>query len=263
MKKLKELLLEEQQRLENITKVTKERLKDAPTGALRISKSHNTLQYYRCTEKKKSGIYINKNNIETAQQLAQKAYEEKVLKLAEKRLSQIQKITKDYDENEIEKIYLKERPERQALINPIEPTWEQKVEEWKSREYKGKGFREDTTIILTEKGERVRSKSEKILADYFYRNGIEYKYESPLYLNGFGTIYPDFTFLSPKTGQEMYWEHNGMVDVPAYAKNMVRKIQAYERNEIFQGERLILTYETEQIILNTSKIEQLVKRYLV
>lgn len=82
-------------------------------------------------------------------------------------------------------------------------------------------------------------------------------------MNGIGTIYPDFTFLSPKTGKEIYWEHNGKVDDPAYARKMVRKIQAYENNEIFQGERLILTYETEQTILNTSKIEQLVKHYLI
>lgn len=40
---------------------------------------------------------------------------------------------------------------------------------------------------------------------------------------------------------------------------MVRKIQAYENNNIFQGERLILTFETEQTILNTGKIAQLVK----
>ena len=175
---------------------------------------------------------------------------------------QIQKITKDYVENEIEEIYLDERLERQQLITPVEPTWKEKVKMWKTTEYKGKGFREDMPIIYTEKGERVRSKSEKILADYFYRNGIEYKYECPLYLKEFGTIYPDFTFLSPKTGQEIYWEHCGRVDDPAYARKMVKKIQAYQNNGIFQGERLILTYETEQTILNTSKIEQLVKRYL-
>ena len=117
-------------------------------------------------------------------------------------------------------------------------------------------------VIMAEKGERVRSKSEKILADYFFRNGIEYKYECPLYLNGVGIIYPDFTFLSKKTGGEIYWEHNGMVDSPDYARKMVRKINAYEKNGIFVGERLILTYETEQTILNTDKIEQMVKRYL-
>ena len=64
-------------------------------------------------------------------------------------------------------------------------------------------------MILTENGERVRSKSEKILADYFYRQNILYKYEKPLYLKGYGTVYPDFTFLSSKTGKEIYWNMRG------------------------------------------------------
>ena len=263
MRGLKELLIEEQKRLEKIVKKTKISLKEAPEGSLRMSKCHDKVQYYRCAGEKKSGTYINRDNIELARKLAQKAYDEKVLKLAEKRLNQINKITREYRENEIEEIYLNERVERQTLIEPIEPTWEQKVKEWKSKAYKGKGFKDDIPIILTEKGERVRSKSEKILADYFYRNGIEYKYECPLYLNGFGTIYPDFTFLSRKTGEEIYWEHNGRVDDPKYARKMVKKIQSYENNEIFPGEKLILTYETELTILNTAKIEQLVKRYLI
>ena len=105
----------------------------------------------------------------------------------------------------------------------INTTWEQRINEWITKEYAGKEFQEDTPVILTEKGERVRSKSEKIMADYFYRNGIEYKYECPLYLKGMGIVYPDFTFLSKKTG---------------------------------------ITYETEQTILNTGKIEQLVNKYL-
>ena len=262
MKGLLELLCAEQKRLEIIVKKVKNDLNDAPVGTLRLSKSHNQLQYYRCTEEKKTGTYINKDNLKLAKLLAQKTYDEKVLKLAEKRLAQIYKITKDYKENEIEEVYFKERVERQNLIEPVEPTWEQKVREWKSREYQGKGFREETPIILTEKGERVRSKSEKIMADYFDRQGIAYKYECPLYLKGIGTIYPDFTFLSPKTGEEIYWEHNGRVDDPVYARNMVRKINAYENNGIFVGERLILTYETEQLILNTGKIEQMVKHFI-
>ena len=57
--------------------------------------------------------------------LAQKSYDEKIMKLAEKRLSQIRRITEDYDEEEIEKIFLTEHPERQKLIKPAEPVWEQ------------------------------------------------------------------------------------------------------------------------------------------
>ena len=109
----------------------------------------------------------------------------------------------------------------------------------------------------------MRSKSEKILTDYFYRNGILYKYECPLYLKRFGIVHPDFTFLSRKTKQEIYWEHDGRMDDPVYAQNAIRKIQAYEENDIYPGERLILTFETDKTILNTRQIERLVRRYLL
>ena len=79
-------------------------------------------------------------------------------------------------------------------------------------EYQGKGFKETDPFIYTERGERVRSKSEKILADYFYSHNIPYKYEHPLYLTGFGIVYPDFTVLSQRTRHEMYWEHNGRME---------------------------------------------------
>lgn len=263
MKGLRNLLLAEQHKLENIINVTKARLDAAPEGRLRLSKSHGHVQYYCCEDEKKCGNYIVKENITMAQQLAQKSYDEKVLHLAEKRYSQIKRLLKDYTDDELERIYIREHPERQRLIHPIKRPWEDVMKEWSSKEYKGKGFVEGAPVILTEKGERVRSKSEKIMADCFYRKGIEYKYECPLYLMGMGTIYPDFTFLSKKTGEEIYWEHNGKCDDSVYARDMVRKINTYENNGIFPGERLILTYETEQTILSTSKIEQLVERYLI
>ena len=117
-------------------------------------------------------------------------------------------------------------------------------------------------MILTEKGERVRSKSEKILADFFYRRNILYKYEKPLYLKGYGMVYPDFTFLSKKTGKEIYWEHEGMIDKQEYARSAVRKIESYQKNDIYPGERLILTFETEQRVLDSKEIEGLVNKYL-
>lgn len=262
MNGLKELLLKEETRLRNIVQTSKERLIDAPEGKLRITKSHGYRQYYHCTGGGNGGKYIPKEKEELVQRLAQKTYDEKVLRLAEKRLAQIEKLAESYEEDEIAKIYQGENETRQELILPVEKTWEQLLNEWKKEKYEGKEFQEGTPVIMTEKGERVRSKSEKIIADYFFRHGIEYKYECPLYLKGMGIIYPDFTLLSRKTGGEIYWEHNGMVDTPTYARNMVRKINAYERNGIFPGERLILTYETEQMVLNVDKIEQMIARYL-
>ena len=153
--------------------------------------------------------------------------------------------------------------QRQLLVTPIEPIWEKELARWYDSEYHGKEFYEGTAEIVTEKGERVRSKSEKILADYFYRNNILYQYEKPLYLKGYGTIYPDFTFLSKKTRKEIYWEHEGMMDKPEYAKSAVKKIESYQRNGIHLGERLIFTFETELTVLNSQIVEELVERYLV
>lgn len=153
--------------------------------------------------------------------------------------------------------------QRQLLVTPIEPIWEKELARWYDSEYHGKEFYEGTAEIVTEKGERVRSKSEKILADYFYRNNILYQYEKPLYLKGYGTVYPDFTFLSKKTWKEIYWEHEGMMDKPEYAKSAVKKIESYQRNGIHLGERLILTFETELTVLNSQIVEELVEKYLV
>ena len=153
--------------------------------------------------------------------------------------------------------------QRQLLVTPVEPICEKELAKWYDSEYHGKEFYEGTAEIVTEKGERVRSKSEKILADYFYRNNILYQYEKPLYLKGYGTIYPDFTFLSKKTRKEIYWEHEGMMDKPEYAKSAVKKIESYQRNGIHLGERLILTFETELTVLNSQIVEELVEKYLV
>ena len=105
-------------------------------------------------------------------------------------------------------------------------------------------------------------KSEKILADFFYRNNILYKYEKPLNLSGYGIVYPDFTFLSRKLRREIYWEHEGMMDKPEYAIKAVKKLNSYQMNGILPGERLILTFETEQDVLNSKIVCDLVDKYL-
>lgn len=262
---LKEQLIEEQKRLEKIEKKVKQQLKNVPEGTLRISKSNNHIQYYHCKEGyvQKSGKYLHRSEEELARKLAQKAYHEKVLRLVKRRIHQIKYLTEEYQDNEIEMLYEKENIARKRLILPVELTWEQQLKQWISEEYEGKGFKEGASIIYSEKGERVRSKSEKILADYFYRKNIPYKYEKPLNLKGYGIVYPDFSFLSKKTGREIFWEHEGCMDNPGYAETAIKKIQTYENNGIYVGDRLILTFETKTTVLNTKDIERNVKRYLI
>ena len=97
MTELKEILLQEQERLENILRRTEEGLRNPPQGTLRISFSGKWVQYYHCIPgERENGDYIPQTNKELIQKLAQKTYDEKILKLAEKRLLQIRRITKDY-----------------------------------------------------------------------------------------------------------------------------------------------------------------------
>ena len=252
---LRKKLLQEQNYLENIISKARVGMDSFPEGSLRISKDQGYVRFYHCTENW-AGAYIPKKSLQLPRQLAQKTYQEAVIRKATARLNQITNLLQDYADDEIERIYLASHAERQALIIPVEPTTEQLINLWLNEPYKGKEFSEGSAMILSEKGERVRSKSEKILADYFYRNDIPYQYEKPLFLKGYGTVYPDFTLFSPKIRKEIYWEHEGKMDDPVYARSAVKKIYGYEQNGIFEGERLILTYETDETIINTRDIER-------
>ena len=216
---LNEVLRKEEARLKQIDQIVNKRLEVVPEGSLRITTTRKSqIQFMQCTGSGKKEQFIKKNNVELARKLAQKSYDEKVKKLVERRLKQIEKLERECKDAEIEEIYDQLHPIRKAMIQPVEKPWEQRVSEWKSIPYVGKEFDETIPVIYTKKGERVRSKSEKILADTFYGLGIEYKYECPLMLKGYGIVYPDFTILRKRDSREIYWEHDGKMDDPKYAE---------------------------------------------
>lgn len=257
-------LIAEYERLNKLLLKTQDSLEDAPEGKLYLGKSQGVTQYYHGFEgAPRHGVYISKKELNLIKRLAQKSYDIKILDYTQKVTRHIDRLLKVYDDNKIDEIFYGEHPERQKLVTPVEPTYAQKLDAWLSIPYEGKGFNADVPMILTNSGVRVRSKSEKIIADYFESVGIPYKYECPLKLKSYGTIYPDFTFLSKKTGQEIYWEHEGMMDNPEYAKTAVQKIELYEKNGLYPGERLILTFETSANVINTEILKNLTQRYLL
>ena len=99
IKGLRDILVEEQVRLENIIKMAEDRMKHAPRGNLKLSKTKDFIQYYLYDEDDKSASYISKKENDLVCKLAQKSYDKKVLELVGKRLSQIRKITKDYTDD--------------------------------------------------------------------------------------------------------------------------------------------------------------------
>ncbi len=220
-------------------------LKKAPKGSLMISNSNGTKQYYQMLgDKQKKKKYISASNKDLVRSLAQKDYDKIFLKVANREIKQVKKILEILPNTELIDVYSKLIPQRKELVEPYILDDEQYVRQWLSVEYKGKPFDKDAPEIMTEKGERVRSKSEKIIADKLKLMGIPYRYEYPLKLKGFGTVYPDFTLLNVNTRKEIYMEHFGMMDNEEYCRKAINKLEQYTKNGIYIGENLIVTFET-------------------
>ena len=174
-------------------------------------------------------------------------------------MKETEKFLKMYEENGLQQLYKSLNPHRRALITPVVISDEEYISKWLTTEYKGKSFEDDNEII-TERGERVRSKSEKIIADKLYMLGIPYRYECPLYLNGNVMVYPDFTILKMPEREEVYLEHFGMLDDAEYVENMIFKLNTYEKNQIYLGVNLFLTQETGRHPINVRALDDMLKK---
>ena len=247
-------------------------LKTAPEGTLRIAKSNSTVQYYhRTNTKDKTGKYILSKNRQLAKDLAQKEYDQSVMACAQSELALLKHTLKSYDKmyskkHLAEAIFEKMNPFRRALIKPVRLSDDLYAQKWQATPYKTKPFSQGTPEYVTARGDRVRSKSENIIADTLYRLKVPYRYECPLTLKNISgekiTLHPDFTCLDVHTRHEFYWEHFGMMDKPDYAERAVQRLRLYERNNLFPGKNLIITNETAAQPINTRQIERLVKAIL-
>lgn len=261
MDEIRNKLKERKRYLMQIKKEKIKENKNMPEGKLRISCHGNRTQYYkRIGPKDINGIYIKDKNI--AKTLAQKEYNKKVINTVEKELYAINKFEVNCPKCSVEEIYKTLHSERQKLIVPLIEPVEKFVEKWEKVDYQGKGFSEELPEFYTVKEERVRSKSELIIADFLQREGIPYRYEYPLHLKNFEIVYPDFTVLNVRKRKEIYWEHLGMMDKEDYAEKAIQKIMTYQQNGYFQGENLILTFETRNNPLNQKILKMIVEHYL-
>lgn len=91
MKKIEELLETRKQYLLQLKKEKREALINAPQGFLRICKNKNNVQYYHRTNPQDfDGKYIGKKDSYLAKQLAQKTYDEKIIRSADKEIKAIE-----------------------------------------------------------------------------------------------------------------------------------------------------------------------------
>ena len=219
--------------------------------------------YHKTEHTQKKGKYISSKNKKIIAALAQKDYDLRFLELIKKQKKQIDKAIKLLSDIDLTTIYSELSEARKRHVKPYILTDEQYIEQWLGLQYTGKDFFDDMPVIMTERGERVRSKSEKILADKFFAMGIPYRYEYPVQLKGYGTVYPDFTLLNVREKKEFYLEHFGMMDEPEYSEKAIKKLEDYAKNRIYIGKNLLVTFETLQKPLDMKVVEQMLKEFIL
>lgn len=257
MKKLKEII-------EKHRSMIDQRIANAPGGSLRIINKWNKHQYYhRNGPGDPQGSYIPKKEHTLAVLLAQKDYDFKVAKALDHQLRSIEHFLGEFEPDEAENIYTKLSEARKELVSPEFLSDEEYIAQWLNEPYKGLGFRKDEPEFYTAKGERVRSKSEILIADALLRHNIPYRYEYPVYQDGVVVAAPDFNCLNIRLRKVYYWEHLGKMGDPEYADRNVKKLEQYSLMEAFDETKLILTFETDKHPLNTRIIEEKIKRHLL
>lgn len=245
--------------------------KDKLSGHLRIQKKGNSVQYYhvkseqvsQSNSEQRNQTYIPKKNITLARNLAQRDYDNKLLQEIDNRQKTVNKFLKEYPQTGLESTYEELNDYRKKLIHPIIETDESYAKVWINVPYIRKIIGEDVPEIFTENGERVRSKSEKMIADKMKQLGIPYRYEAPLRLGRNLELHPDFTILNVRERKEYYYEHFGMMDNPEYIENVMKRIELYEKNGIFPGDKLLFSWETMAMPLNMKVVERMMRKFLL
>lgn len=228
-------------------------------------KGRKTFRYYvRENPKDKMGKYLDKSQTNLRNQLAKKKYYETLIKEISKECLKMKKLMNLKPEDAVIAAYEKMSLGVRQIIEPYNVDDATFAKAWQEKKYQGLGFNEsDNTEFFSEKGERMRSKSEVLIANALCKRGIPYCYECPILLPGGIVKYPDFTVLNVKKRKVYYWEHLGKMGDMEYVASNVKKLFEYKKVGIWIGKNLILTFETSEMPLGTKEIELIIDELLV
>lgn len=233
-------------------------------GSLHISHTKRQIDYffYNPTQKSKSQ-YLKKTDLPFIKALAQQEYEEdysKALKEVIQAISKCEKILekcKDPDD-----VYENLRVERKVLVKASSPDDEYAVAWLKKHKAPPSFFHENSPVIMTADGLRVRSKSEFMYATVFKARGIPFVFETKVITN-VTVRRPDFLVLNKRTKKEYYIEHFGMMGDPGYLASTLEKLKEYSEIGIVLGDNLLASFETTDHPLDIEDINRLVDRFLI
>lgn len=225
-------------------------------------KNHNgCYQYYY------KGRYINREERNQVIELVSEEYNERVIPEIKKRIKCLDNLINNLSKDGIRKAYDGMYIGKRRLITPYIPSKEEYISDWLSVKYEGLPFGEDdNSSYYTAKGERVRSKTEILIADTLMRYRIPYRYEYPLKLmdgNRIVTFHPDFTVLNKNTLKVCIMEHYGMMGNADYYNSCMSKLGIYEKNGYLLGKNFIFLHETSNASIDTKVMCEYIEEYLL
>ena len=235
------------------------------SGKIRVVRKNKTFQFYLITKKyDKEGTYLPRKKDDFAKALLQQEYDKKILEAGKKELHFLRKLTKFYKNSSLDAANKKFTKSKRIFIEPVQLSNSEYAEKWQNVPYVKKPFYETSSEFYTSKNERVRSKSELIIANALLQNNVPYRYEFPIELkteNGFITVHPDFYCLNINNRKEFCWEHFGMMNNDEYAASATAKLNAYIQNGWIPGKNLIISMEAAGTPLQTKTLRKLISSY--
>ncbi len=261
----------EADRLEREVRELEIRIEKAPKGSLRCHRKGKNYRWYfidekdhRVKEKNAKRKYISKKTGRPlAEKLARKAYDKRKLVGYKKELNALKRYL-NYSGAEVrpEKEYLSVGSGFRELLISDMTLMERELEEWRVADYPGNPFHQEKLRIHSADGTVVRSKSESLIASELASNGIPYRYECALEIEG-QIFYPDFTIRHPSSGRILIWEHFGMIDQEEYLESTLKKLRVYFRNGFIPGINFIMTFETRQAPLGYGVVFRVIQNYFM
>ena len=264
IKDYKKELNEQLQQLNQYISFAEKRLKKSKNIELRAvstSVRKHGFQYYLVEDGKRT--YVKTRDLDVVRGIVQKDYDESMYKALVTMRDRIGRFLKVYDMDSIEKTYSNLSAARKQLVNPLIPSDEQYIEQWYLRHTGGQNPFPEQGIYHTSLGERVRSKSEMIIANLFDKHNIPYRYEPKLELEDGTCMFPDFIVLNVRCRKTVYWEHFGLVSDGDYARKALQKLELYEENGFVVGEDLLFSTESAASPLNVRQLEAKIQKYLL
>ena len=262
-----------------------------------LKKINGSVRFYLKANGKKD-TYLGASKKKEISRLAQKRYLRELRKAAKKEIAQLNKCldilkTDKSGISDINEVYDSLPEPIKPFVKPLSLSDDDYAKRWQEGNLVVKRKRihaeDDYHKYKTMRGDYVGSKSEAIIADRLFANGIPYHYEvaftpeaeadtsRPVFdmygrLMGYevlgadpydrDTLHPDFYVLNKRTRKAYYWEHLGRLNDQKYCtENLNRLVRIIDAGYTI-GEEILITHEDSHNPLRLESIDEIIEKNL-